>query len=69
MRKKLNLIQAYQKTLTSKGIIAQLWDYLNDAELLVNAPYLFDEDNDQTLDNYYYFLPHPVDQTAPRAGR
>lgn len=55
MREKLNLIQAYQKTLTSKGIIAQLWDYLNDAELLVNAPYLFDEDTAMTLDNYYYF--------------
>lgn len=51
----MNLMTAYAKTLSNDGVIAQLWDYLNDHSALDDAPYLGDNTKARALDNYYYY--------------
>lgn len=51
----MNLMTAYAKTLSNDGVIAQLWDYLNDLGALDDAPYLGDNTKARALDNYYYY--------------
>lgn len=51
----MNLMTAYAKTLSNDGIIAQLWDYLNESHALEDAPYLGDRNTAQVIDNYYYY--------------
>lgn len=51
----MNLMTAYAKTLSNDGIIAQLWDYLNEVGALEDAPYLGDRNTAQVIDNYYYY--------------
>lgn len=51
----MNLMTAYAKTLSNDGIIAQLWDYLNEVQALDDAPYLGDRATAQVIDNYYYY--------------
>lgn len=48
-------MKAYGKSLTSEAILVQLYDYLDDNELLLNAPYLFDRDFTKSLENYYFY--------------
>lgn len=51
----MNLMTAYAKTLSNDGIIAQIWDYLNEVQALDDAPYLGDRATAQVIDNYYYY--------------
>lgn len=51
----MNLMTAYAKTLSNDGVIAQLWDYLDEVQALDDAPYLPSNEVARLLDNYYYY--------------
>lgn len=51
----MNLMEAYQKTMTSDGFILQLFDWLDSQELTLLAPYLFVRETAAQIDNFYYY--------------
>lgn len=46
---------AYSKTLTSKGFISDLYDYIVEVGAELLAPYFINETFAKAIDNYYYF--------------
>ena len=48
----INLMEAYQKTMTSSGFILDLYDYLNEQQ--IEVPFMHQEYAGK-LDNYYYY--------------